>query len=319
MYLVMAPRTPDQAPRQEEPIYLALAPTRTPPKPRDRIKDKFGEVFTTDEEPFTIAERNRQELGRHQCQLPQNVFAASILFYMSAKNKEEGWSKTRRKIVPPLVLTVTLQCMFTFHLYRSVTSLDGGLEKTCKLDEYLAVKLVALFAFCSHGVMEFLQVRDIHRWLGRFEDVEEYTQLSFRRYKNNLGWAVHRPSEGTGLTKPDRSKMYRLLVVQILVTIAVLVAGSGAVLHADDRLDIVLNCVAATFVLQIDDFTYELFISRGNKNLTENFPPLNAGYYEWEGKRGKDHSLEHWFDQNHFWLIFSAVACVEMLCLVKWC
>ena len=99
------------------------------------------------------------------------------------------------------------------------------------------------------------------------------------------------------------------------MTIAVLVAGSGAVLHADHRLDIVLNCVAATFVLQIDDFTYELFISRDNKNLTENILPLNAGHRE----RDCYQSLEHWFDKHHFWFILGAVACVEMLCLVKWC
>ena len=80
----------------------------------------------------------------------------------------------------------------------------------------------------------------------------------------------------TGITRCQRAFFYVFaLAPPVLVTVLVLIAGAGAVLRSGNRFDLVLNTLAAVFVLELDDIFYRILVPKSSRNLTSGLPPLN--------------------------------------------
>ena len=123
-----------------------------------------GETKVTLEgKPFIVAQRNRAEFGKFQRVLPENIYAATILLYMSAAHwdKTEGdwvpgrWdealSKTLKVCVAPLIVTISMQVTLAWYLYISVIEVDGDLVAECRSD-LLWLQVVALCHSTRDGV-----------------------------------------------------------------------------------------------------------------------------------------------------------------------
>ena len=80
-------------------------------------------------------------------------------------------------------------------------------------------------------------------------------------------------------------------------------------LRSENRFDLVLNCVAAIFVLDFDDICYTLFLSRTVKLMTEGLPPLNMGEEEGGEWKGNCRTCASMF---FFWLVFGAALIIDV-------
>ena len=80
----------------------------------------------------------------------------------------------------------------------------------------------------------------------------------------------------TGITLGTFLYFYLVGVLGKLVTTAtVLLAGSGAVLRSGNDFDLVLNSVAAIFILDIDAFGYKFFVPNALKRvMIQTLPPF---------------------------------------------
>jgi len=229
--------------------------------------------------------------GQNQRVLPQNVYAAFILGYMTALDSAHAVDRTLRTTGPPAVVTVIAQCTLAAFLYMGTVDADGDLESSCA-PQLFWLQCAALSAFCCMAVREFIMALEIHFWLQMFNTVPSFERLRIQKYEycehrkdvehNGKGpeaQVLHRPT--TGLTSCARAVFYVLILLpNIVATALTLIAGSGTVLRAENRVDLVLNCVAAAFVLDLDDWAYALFLSRTIKNRTEGLPALNRGFRE---------------------------------------
>ena len=66
----------------------------------------------------------------------------------------------------------------------------------------------------------------------------------------------------TGLTVRDRVFCFLIVCTKGAVGMFFFIVGSGALLRSSANMYLILNCVAMTFVLDIDDTLYSIFFSK---------------------------------------------------------
>lgn len=149
-------------------------------------------------------------------------------------------------------------------------------------------------------------------WLSQFQTTSRFFTLRFKRYRDTdadeavmrsaLGADMRGTSCGAGIgssatgrktktatishvvTQPVTgitclTKLYfymAAVATKFVIGILVLVAGSGAVLRSDNDFDLILNSVAASFILEIDNFAYALFVPSTMKRAWSAIPPIGV-------------------------------------------
>ena len=80
----------------------------------------------------------------------------------------------------------------------------------------------------------------------------------------------------TGITPFARGVFYVfVLAPKALLALWLGLAGSGLVLRSESNYDLVLNAVAAGFVLDLDEVAHRVFLPRMKKNMAK-CPPLGV-------------------------------------------
>ena len=164
-------------------------------------------------------------------------------------------------------------------------------------------QVLALYAFVSMCAYDLAETWQMHSWLklfptqrswsplllqefwdwGHLSDEELWENGSLKRihfeFCGNSSFAgglkVRLPA--MGVTCSARCYFYCAAIgVKVVVAVAVMLAGAGAVLHSDNNFDLVLNSVAATFVLQLDEHFFTFFVSDAIKKASSGVPPLHV-------------------------------------------
>ena len=160
-----------------------------------------------------------------------------------------------------------------------------------------------------------IDVLNMHLWLNMFHTSNKHEGLMLQKYRDKLQNTHHRPT--TGITRGARAFFYLFaLLPELVTTVFVLVAGSGAVLRSANRFDLVLNSVAAVFVLELDNAFYLLLIPQSARNGTEGIPPLNKAGGEGGGCKG---GLRQWGIVFWPWLVFATVVVLDVPLYQGWC
>ena len=138
--------------------------------------------------------------------------------------------------------------------------LDTGCNSTSTL-----LRTVALLTFVSLVVGDILETYEMHNWLCALplaEAPESLRLLQFTERDMPPGGKNKFVLPVSGIARSERTLFYlACLLPKLVVAVACLLAGAGAVLRSGDNFNLVLNAVAATFILQIDDSVYTLLIS----------------------------------------------------------
>ena len=75
-----------------------------------------------------------------------------------------------------------------------------------------------------------------------------------------MNYMLRKPA--SGITRVERLCIYLFVLVgKLLLALLVLAAGTGVLLHSPTDYDLVLNTLAAEFVLNVDEMAYILFVS----------------------------------------------------------
>ena len=248
-------------------------------------------------EPFSPAERNQAESGQFQRVLPQSIYSAFMILWLNAESYSGAIGASFMFTLLPLVATVGAQVILAYYLLLAVKEVDGDLAPDCAGTPFL-LQAVALTAFVALIIQEATQVLEMHLWLQMFKSADVKEEMRLQKYNEKievplslemidgkfskvktLDLVVHRPT--TGLTRCERAVMYLLVLLpNLAITGLVMVAGSGAVLRSSNRFDLVLNTVAAIFVIELDDIFYFLLLSHSIRSFLEDMPPLNRSMEE---------------------------------------
>ena len=234
--------------------------------------------------PFRPMEQMMLSHGTMQRVMPMNIYAAFILTWLSSPTVEFARILTIWQTLPALSVTIVLQVTFGMFLYGAVLDADGDLARTCD-HSTVWLRWIALSAFTMLGLKELLDAWNMHLWLQLFPRSISHQPLELQ---NNLrasrapgpGWertkvSVHRPT--MGIPRLARASFYAFAIIpNVASSVLVLIAGSGAVLRSANDFDLVINSVAAAFVLELDALVYTLLIPASTKALSQGLPPLNS-------------------------------------------
>jgi hypothetical protein len=148
------------------------------------------------------------------------------------------------------------QGVFTYYLFYTLAAVGergGELDAHCDGGSDL-LRGVATAVFMSLVLSDMLETYDIHLWLTMFPTCAEHEKLKLCEFEDpdatgpRAGTIVIRPV--TGITVSTRIFFYLLVVAgKLFMAVAIAIAGAGLVLRASTDFDLILNAVAAGFVL----------------------------------------------------------------------
>jgi hypothetical protein len=277
----------------------------------------IGETLSRVGDPFSPEQQNIENLGVFQRELPKNVYAAVILVYLNGETASEGFVRVIRSVSVPLVLCTVAQVTLAAYLRAGVLEVQGDLAPDCTETTWW-LRCVALFAFVGLCVQHMIMTLQMHQWLELFPRSSSHAQLQLQKFISkdaSTRHVVHRPV--TGITVCERVAFYTFVLCPLLLsTCFTLWAGSGAVLRSGSDFDLVLNNVAAIFVLDLDDYAYLLLLPQTIRNATEGLPPLNRGVEE----GGMCWAMMRSFGINFYsWIVLAVILAIEWPTFYAWC
>lgn len=241
--------------------------------------------------------RQWQQKGYITRTMPETIYTAVIISSMTA----DGWMDTVVIVLPfiaVLLATLLVQLTLLVYVYDAIlhpdTGTSGSLASECiPADEGNALlRNVALLTFVSSVFKSMRETCEMYFWLSIFRKTKlraRHVPLRVVASRGRRGSVANLAASSlettttkpaSGLTGRERLSFRLLLVSKVLVEVATLFVGSGAVLRSASKLDVVLNAVAATFILDVDDCFFVIFTGKMWEPFTQ-APELSASVKPW--------------------------------------
>jgi len=270
------------------------------------------------------------EGGTFRVGIPSTVFTAFMVSYLNTMKR----SKTQ---LTALILAVVLQVSISLYLHEAVTDVEGDLSPTCD-DTSLVLQSMTLVVFVMSWLNDMIETIHMCMWLSlmRVESPgEQLVTQEMKDMKHILPLrhtdAIHEGSakasggmqdDGTEAVKVIRPRssiswwaktcFYTLGIwPKVLVSFLVLICGAGAILRAGSQFDMVLNTVAASFLMEIDDVMYKVLFSTRSKFSCSGVPELG-----WT-KQETHSSILYWVVE-HMRPWFSVLVAIGLVAALRW-
>jgi len=210
-----------------------------------------------------------------------------------------------------VLMTFVVQLMFGYYLKTAVV--DQIDDKTCSTikegeegsDEAYEVNYIlrclCLVVLVAFALADLDETREMWRWVsiipeyvesdeddeddegshgdlqesnGSFLTVQEYKYIDTKGpSKNRVKAQGH--VFATGILARTRYIIYACVLIPKTISVCfILLYSSGIIVFASDNEDLILNAVAALFVLDVPSYTYKLFHPTVLQNELRNFPPI---------------------------------------------
>ena len=206
--------------------------------------------------------RAKEELGDHDFRLPESIYGAVIAAVISSSNLAERVAFVGSAVFG-LFASYVAQVAFISYLQNVlVTPDEDNIMSNCEGgDPWL--RTLAVTAFSSLVLKDFTQTWNMHVWLSFFPSCSQHEALLVQRfqYARPMMYAgrVYRPV--SGLTLGERCFFYVcILAGKALLAVYIGYVGAGVVLRSKDDFGLVMNSLAAGFVLELDDFSFKFFM-----------------------------------------------------------
>ena len=171
-------------------------------------------------------------------------------------------------VVPQVVLlalNVLIQISFVQYLERAYSGVDP-----CEIETDLVLRYLALAAFVAGMIFEIFECIEmlIWTWNVKTEESHQPLQLEDRDGSKELA---------SGLTILQKLLFVLLGVTTKLgISIYLFVVGAEFVVMSETHSDLILNCLAMLFVVEIDDMIYQGFTPSFLKEVIQDLPPLRV-------------------------------------------
>lgn len=254
------------------------------------LVDDGAATDVVEETLFYPDDKNTEDMGMYRRKLPANVYTATIVCYLNRPTASAGLSKVLVYLALPVSMTLVVQTSFSYFLVEGVR--HGRLASSCAGTSFY-LRCLALSAFVCLSLRDLLHIVETHQWLQMFRAVASHERLRLQqtltplRYSEDAGEEVELKlitrQPISGITCCARASFYALaLAPWLFVWLLVVIAGSGALLRSSDNVNLVLNSVAAAFVLELDDMLYPLLVPHSVRIMTDlDSFPIHANETTW--------------------------------------
>jgi len=276
----------------EPSVLMAAAPTTTARRSRAscrkkakshaalRVKDRsMAPQLTQTNVEFEIEDDPAIAFDVFQRKLPGNIYTAVIVTWLNlSKGSCFEFLVVQLPIVFALMISLGAQYILTYYLKQSVHNGDGDLGDDCMGTTPL-LRYTATVCFISLSIQDLQETWDMHLWIDIFPRAAAHEKLRLRQFvagaDDGAGpkHSFYKPA--TGIVSAARFLFYVTVSCKFGMALYVMLTGAGAVLRSGNDFDMVLNTVAAVFVLDLHDVAYTLLVPERCK-VIDRLPALTV-------------------------------------------
>jgi len=211
--------------------------------------------------------------------LPKSVFSSVFMLHLSiSEEMQRTFHFVKVLYIPQFMLyAIVLVTQFSFlvYLYDITKKSINERDNTCEGgDRYLrmlcfAVIVAAILQDVQETINMFRWIQCVPTWNEEMHPkiIDEccygdhegcgMTKFPFQKYKNREGIIVEKPA--VGFTHFYRASIFTfVLLPKFLFAISLIYLGGGFLAIAESNSDLILNAVALTFILEVDDIFYDV-------------------------------------------------------------
>ena len=254
--------------------------------------------------PFSPIARAAFTMGViNQIKVPPSVWAAALQVPLAVCTLEDQTNPVMWCffIIPSqfaLFLSGAAQVTFLYymhHMVRNVNEDDFGGGPTCDGKASSFLKFVATSVFLSYAFgTEFTEALLTNRWLSAFPDWDEdkHTKvikdtderedyggvvpfLIFQEATNNSGESALVPAVGLSQAFKWYAR-FVFVLVRMIIAGGIMVEAAGLIFYSPNDFAVLGSAVAATFVLDIDNYVYQFLVTDFVKTRLATVPPIGV-------------------------------------------
>lgn len=215
--------------------------------------------------------------------LPASMFSSVILVPMLICREQRAQRHFIMTLIIPqyamYVACLAVQCTFLFYVRTLVSEKE---RPVCKEGGDATLRLLCMTLSVAAVLKDIAETFSMHAWLSCLPKwtqeqhvILEYTcensgltDFPMQKYKNGDDTELVKPA--VGITNRTRLLIYVcVLLVKLVMACVLLIYGTAFVGSASSDGDLILNAVAMSFILDIDDLLYELMTPRLYKTWVE--------------------------------------------------
>jgi hypothetical protein len=206
--------------------------------------------------------------------LPESIYSSALVVLLSLDPHDQRKSCTYFLFVylPQLFLLVFTYCVQSGIIYYINKTTEDSY--TCDFETSLMLIYMGVGLFVGGMIEEFVETLRMLSWTWHVQTEKERNILT---YENVTEDGEKKIKLASGLTRYMKI-MFVLLILLPKLGIAGALTQCGAKFVAVSRADsdVVLNCLAMVFVVEIDDMLYKTFTPVGFQKMLRELPPVEV-------------------------------------------
>lgn len=241
------------------------------------------------------------EVPSSKYKLPETLYSIAILAPFETDREDLGWHEAScfswcfglllwlLFILPHLVLTyinIGVQAAFIYYI-RDVTETEK--DGDCLVEVHLVIASLIIFSAIIFGDLK--ETLGMFAYVLYFPTTSKHTELTYTIRVDDQG-NKHTSIKSGMLPWYKVYVTVTLLLPKLALAITLLMYGTKYICYSKTKEELILNTVAVTFILEIDEFLYRTTASGYQKERLQELPSLPSNPSSSEEEDGSDQESE---------------------------
>ena len=177
-------------------------------------------------------------------------------------------------VIPPVILLL-LNYVFQFGFIQFIQR-EADAAESCDLQTHAYLRMLSVAAYAGSLIKDLFETLDMLEWTRHIT-----TEKSHTAYQVEIDEEGGKKRLASGITLLQKALFVVLVIVpKFVIGILLFFSGSRYVLFSATNSDLILNCVAMIFVLEIDGILYRAFTPSFAQKIIEDMPPVEVESFD---------------------------------------
>jgi len=211
------------------------------------------------------------EDGEIELKLPESIYSAVIILPL-CENLSKRKSTINFQIYFCHWCNIFVQSQLLKYVYIIYNDNRDELGGCGGYQTEPMVRYVCVLIYVAYCIGDLGETLKMYLFIHNFPTVDTF---QFLRYKQESDEDSDGLELASGMTRKWKIFVtFFVIIPKLCVAFALLTYGTGFVVNTDDDGDLILNALALGFVLEIDEMSYEYFLTFQMQDVLDNLPAI---------------------------------------------